>query len=355
MATDIEDGNAAAQTTPSSPQELYNALYASCARQPEDKVFNQHDLLALGVIPNNNLNELMNCVNKLSQNKLFKTLLKDGIPCWKVVKKEEAAKYRGLGAEDAMVYAYIESSGREGIWTRTIRSRTNLHQTVMNRCLKTLENKHLIKSIQSAKFPTRKIYILATLQPSDDVTGGAFYTDNELDIPFVAELHRVAEKYIMAKSWYHPPSKGTSRKKVKKTKMSQQEAEELRRQELEDKQQQSQDSRSAMVPMPPGYTGYPNISDITRAIHSSKVSQIAMKEAEVRQLMDVLCWSGRVEKVMDGKAYRSVRYGPGVDGVQVENGLTEAPCGRCPVFDLCEEGGPVNATTCIYFQDWLNF
>ena len=92
MATDMEDSAAAVEATPSSPQELYNALYASCARQPEDKVFNQHDLLALGVIPDNDLNELLKCVNKLAQNKLFKTLVKDGVPCWKVVKKEEAAK-----------------------------------------------------------------------------------------------------------------------------------------------------------------------------------------------------------------------------------------------------------------------
>jgi len=92
MATDVEDAVAAARTTPSSPQELYNALYASCASQAEDKVFNQHDLLALNVIPNNDLTELMNCVNQLSQDKLFKMLLKDGIPCWKVVKKEEADK-----------------------------------------------------------------------------------------------------------------------------------------------------------------------------------------------------------------------------------------------------------------------
>ena len=252
-----------------------------------------------------------------------------------------------------MVYAYIESSGREGIWTRTIRTRTNLHQIVMNRCLKTLESKNLIKPIQSAKYPKRKIYILAALQPSDDVTGGPFYTDGALDEAFIEELNIVAERHVLAKSWYHPPSKG-SKKKNKKSQMSQQEAEGLREQELEDQQHQNRDSRRAMVPMPPGYTKYPTISDITRSINDSGRFQVVMKEAEVRQLMEVLCWSGRVMKVMEGRAYKSVKYGPGLDGVQVENGLTEAPCGRCPVFDLCEEGGPVNARTCTYFQDWLN-
>ena len=33
--------------------------------------------------------------------------------------------------------------------------------------------------------------------------------------------------------------------------------------------------------------------------------------------------------------------------------LSEAPCGRCPVFDLCEEGGPVAPSNCEYFNDWL--
>lgn len=92
MATDMEDAIVPVRTTPSSPQELYNALYASCASQPEDKLFNQHDLIALNVIPNNDLTELMNCVNKLSQNMLFKMLVKEGIVYWKVVKKEEADK-----------------------------------------------------------------------------------------------------------------------------------------------------------------------------------------------------------------------------------------------------------------------
>jgi DNA-directed RNA polymerase III subunit RPC6 len=29
------------------------------------------------------------------------------------------------------------------------------------------------------------------------------------------------------------------------------------------------------------------------------------------------------------------------------------PCGKCPVFSFCQEGGPVNATECVYIEDWL--
>jgi DNA-directed RNA polymerase III, subunit C34 len=38
----------------------------------------------------------------------------------------------------------------------------------------------------------------------------------------------------------------------------------------------------------------------------------------------------------------------------LSNALTEAPCGRCPVFDLCEEGGPVSPSNCVYFTKWLD-
>ena len=247
------------------------------------------------------------------------------------------------------MYSYVESSGREGIWTRTIRSRTNLHQTTMNRCLKVLESKILIKPIQSAKFPKRKIYILAHLQPSDDVTGGPFYTDGLLDEEFVHQLCLWAERYVLGRSWYHPSSK-TLQKKRKRSKLSEEEAEELRAQEFREAEKEK---TMVMKPMPPGYTGYPTLPEITKAVNESGLSGVIMKEAEMRQLMEILCWDNRLMKVMGGRGFKAVRIGGGKDGVKAQNGLTEAPCGRCPVFDLCEESGPVNARTCTYFQDWL--
>ena len=46
-------------------------------------------------------------------------------------------------------------------------------------------------------------------------------------------------------------------------------------------------------------------------------------------------------------AYRAVRpYSFGF-------GFGEMPCGKCPVFSFCQEGGPVNATECTYIEKWL--
>lgn len=56
-----------------------------------------------------------------------------------------------MSKDEAMVYSYIESSGTEGIWTKTIKAKTNLHQSVVQRCLKSLEGKRYIKNIKSVK------------------------------------------------------------------------------------------------------------------------------------------------------------------------------------------------------------
>lgn len=33
--------------------------------------------------------------------------------------------------------------------------------------------------------------------------------------------------------------------------------------------------------------------------------------------------------------------------------LTNVPCGNCPVFEFCKEGGPVNPGECVYLTNWL--
>ncbi len=240
------------------------------------------------------------------------------------------------------------------MWTKIIRIKTNLHQTVMQRCLKSLEARSYIKQIKTVKYPNRKMYMLAHLQASEDVTGGPFYTDSTLDDEFVLQVANWTENYVAKRSWWYPPSNDSKRKKDK-SKMTQAQVESLRNEDFHGTNTRTDTSRD-VLPMPPGYTGYPTIPQITKAINGSNLTTgVVMKEAEMRQLMDVLCWDGRLEKIGNGngngKGYKSIRP----VGEEFENGLTEAPCGRCPVFDICEEGGPVNARTCEYFQEWLEY
>lgn len=257
-------------------------------------------------------------------------------------------RYKTLNDEERLVFSYIESSGRDGIWTRTIKMRTNLHQTLINRALKLLESKNFIKPIKSVKWPARKYYMLASLQPSEDVTGGPWFTDGVLDEEFIHQMSAWAEKYIRGRSWVHSSAKGLGERSAK---MTQAQAEDARAQEM--RKHGAKNKGGVMLPLPPGYKGYPTVPEITKELNASGISGVMMREAEMQTLLDVLCYDGRLMRVMDGDGYKTVRHSMAEEGAAVGNGLTEAPCGRCPVFNLCEEGGPVNARNCEYLQTWL--
>ena len=96
MAANLASGLQETSTV-ASQKELKNALYAKCANLPAERVFNQRDLFALGIIPDGDLNQLLACTKQLSKEGLFKLMTRDGTPCWKVVKKQDAARYGQLG------------------------------------------------------------------------------------------------------------------------------------------------------------------------------------------------------------------------------------------------------------------
>lgn len=100
---------------------------------------------------------------------------------------------------------------------------------------------------------------------------------------------------------------------------------------------------------PPDYTGYPTLNQIYLWVKNSDlVNDVELAEADIKSLVDVLVYDGKVERVTGNTAYKAVRR------IDSTNGFTEAPCGRCPVFALCREGGPVSASNCKYFEEWLN-
>ena len=251
------------------------------------------------------------------------------------------------------------------MWTRTIRLRSNLHATVVTRCLKALETKGRVKPVQNSKWPSRKVYILAHLTPSEDLTGGPFYTDGALDEAFVATLARWIERYVTGRSWWDPTRARAAEKG--KGVHSRAAAEAVRSDVLE-----STDPPTRPVPhgpprsFPPGYTGYPSTGEIARALNESGITGERLKEADVRKLLDVLLWDDRLVRARGGvDRWRSRR--PGIeadirvkredgepaDAAAEGTGLADTPCGRCPVANLCHEDGPVSARTCPYFQEWL--
>lgn len=86
------------------------------------------------------------------------------------------SRKKEMGGEENMVLTQIQAAGNEGeslishsgaicislytctgIWTKHLKGKTELHQTIITRCLKALEGKQLIKSVKSVKvsrYPT---------------------------------------------------------------------------------------------------------------------------------------------------------------------------------------------------------
>ena len=81
-----------------------------------------------------------------SHTKESKPQISQSLPCFYFLNN-----YRGLAGDEMVVFKCVEMAGNKGIWTRDLKIRTNLHQTVITKSLKTLENKKLIKAVRPVK------------------------------------------------------------------------------------------------------------------------------------------------------------------------------------------------------------
>lgn len=252
-----------------------------------------------------------------------------------------------------------------GIWTKAIKQRTQIAQTVLNKCLKSLETKHLIRAFTNVKFPQRKYYILSHLDPVEEVTGGTFHDpDNgELDTTLIEILSSQILAFVQSKSWDKHSitvpvvSSGDYGEDLphKQSSLSN-----VRKQTTKQDAQPHQQRKTIFTPKEPTYEEYPTLEDIGVAIQDSGIlkDSVQLSKSDIQLLVDSLLFDNRLER-MSAESYRVVRtalihkdnriYAGQWQG----NGFTEAPCSRCPVFNLCEEGGPVSASNCEYYARWL--
>lgn len=271
------------------------------------------------------------------------------------------------------MYGLIDEAGDDGIWSKTIKARSNLHDAVFRSAIKHLESKNMISDMKSVEHPMRKMYIKSSIRPSDRATGGPWYSDGELDEEFISTMMTILYEHIKKKTFYHSSSYTGALKKPKKVnkKMSAEEAKGLRDKalgplsskeekprpdDIEDERAQRKHKYDHYLPMPAGYQAYPTLDELTVYVENSRFTTQTLSAGEVEQLLEIMCFDDRIEKVVagpDGVAYRALRTSLGAGDDRQGSVLAEAPCGRCPVFDLCEEGGPVGPSNCEYFTEWL--
>ncbi|KAK9455622.1 RNA polymerase Rpc34 [Dipodascopsis uninucleata] len=332
-------------------QSMYMKMMNS---KPEGHIYTQGELA--GMVGISDPMKLMTLIQENMNMGLVKMLKQGDDLCYQAIKKEEAEKIQSMSKDEAMVYSYIETAGTEGIWTKTIKAKTNLHQTVVQRCLKSLEGKRYIKNVKSVKYPTRKIYMLASLQPSVDVTGGPWFTDSELDTEFISSLLSIIYRFIASESF---PGEDEKPLKVPSTSSSLNKTKRRKNAKL---------SKPSIVynqlSYPASYSAYPSLSQIHDFVQTSGITTVDLAESDIKSLLDVLVYDGKIEPYNDGLSYKALLDatsdidGPGGDMGASEldhkwDAFTESPCGHCPVFELCRPDGPVSAAECIYLDEWL--
>ena len=260
----------------------------------------------------------------LSQRKL--QIFKDGDALvYKEVKQDEAVKFKGLSSEDLLVYQIIQQSGNTGIWTKELKQKSNLPQTQIGKIFKSLEARKLIKAVKHVAQQNRKVYMLYELEPSREITGGAWYTEHEYDAEFIHVLREQCVKFILAR-------------------------------------------------------GKVTLEDVCDFVKQTKLSHVELGQEEVLQIVNTLVYDGKVdaheeleldkERDPDDPAAEHggdhdddldymenviVVYRPASLPIPKTSAFTAVPCGVCPVFQECAPGGLVSPETCQYMQDWLSF
>ncbi|KLO18878.1 hypothetical protein SCHPADRAFT_819011 [Schizopora paradoxa] len=335
-----------------------------------------------------------------------------GALSFRAVAQKELDVKKDLSDEESLVLNHIQAAQNEGIWTKHLKAKTDLHQTVIDRCLKTLVQKQIIKSVTNVKHRTRKTYMMAHLEPSVAITGGPWYTENELDTAFISLLLSACLRFIQEKSF--PKTKNDNRllypttnaptyptalqvktflskSRITETEFSiehietllnvlvtdgeieklpafgmalwdanahQDEAEESSEEELPSKKRKkkgesskAQKKRRKKGKDSDSEQEPDNDRETIKEDPTTDEDQSSSKKKGKKKEPESDEHGlnlGVVEEFGGGHVYRAVRK------EAISLGWTQAPCGHCKQFSFCNERGPVNPKGCEYYDGWLS-
>jgi len=124
-------------------------------------------------IPGLTPQQRVQAINKLLSTGQIELLKSGNTLLYRFKDSQAASKTKGFDVEEKLIYQVIEDADNKGIWIRDIRYKCNLPMTQVNKVLKSLEGKKLIKAVNSVSAGKRKVYMLYNLEPDASVTGGA--------------------------------------------------------------------------------------------------------------------------------------------------------------------------------------
>ncbi|XP_050231613.1 uncharacterized protein LOC126680523 [Mercurialis annua] len=224
---------------------------------------------------------------------------------------ESNSPSQSLTEHERTLYNVIKNKQDMGIWTRDMKRETNLPDNVVNKSLKVLQAKNLIKEVVNIQNKGRKHFMATEFEPSKEITGGEWYSEGSLDTEFILRLKEICTKRIF----------------------------QLKVATLEGVTDSIK--RSGIINM-----------DLTK----QQIEEIVKALVLDNELVEVKSnGMGEFTSIPIGQVcYKCVRKGS-IRAEPKPGALASVPCGVCPRINQCTPNGIISPQTCIYYTKWLDF
>ena len=350
---------------PTDPTNIEKNILELCKQHPDGIT----DHILQNGIPNISSQQRLAALNRLLSLNKIDLVKSSQLGLLYRLKDLDAVMKGNYDSDEKLIYTIIKESSNKGIWIRDITVKTNLKTTVLNKILKNLESKKLIKSVTSVNASKKKVYMLFDLEPDRSLTGGSWYNGKEFESEFVEILNEQCYLYLLNKKSNANQNLSTINKK-------------------------------SYDPIMIRNASYATAKEVTDYIKKLGISRVDLHLEDIESILNTLIFDGKIERTVmfsTGAKSNNNEYinlfravnsilpaninddcDEQIDEVNNENlnaankinstnnnnitkvkgygsSLVRVPCGICPVIDDCNEDGLISPKTCIYMKEWLEF
>lgn len=296
--------------------DLETRIIELCQEQPDGIT----DSIIMKDVPQCTPQQRVTAINTLLSTGKIDLLRSGNKLIYKLKNPEAASLSKGGDQQEKVIYQIIKEAENKGIWIRDIRYKSNLLLTQVNKILKNMESKKLIKAVKSVAASKKKVYMLYDVEPAQSVTGGAWYSDQDFESEFVEVLNQQCFKF------------------------------------LEQRAMIARDTKSD--PIAQRNASFTPLHDVWKFISELGISKVKLTREDIETILNTLIYDGKCERSIVASAGGSgdsgkVQLYRAINPLVETTGLMRMPCGSCPVFDKCYEGGLVSPSICVYMKEWL--
>ena len=252
---------------------------------------------------------------------------------YKHIDVDAANRMLGLSPTDLIVYQLIAKEGNRGLWVRDIRRRSGVSAVEVNKVLKLLMTRKLVKCEKSIEGANKKVYMLWELEPAKEIRGNSWYGNGEFDKDFIDALRHTAMQFI---------------------------------------RQRAQQSAAAAAAADAAVVGAAvqgvTAEEVGAFLKSTGVFEVECTLEELGMILDGLVFDGLLTSSsaaaalmgdrgeLAGGRKGKLRYVLQRGG-RYETPLVQIPCVLCPIRSQCSEepGSIISPYTCEYYTKWLEF